>query len=98
MSPLQEHFDDVKHLIRYLHGIANYYIIYNSISDENANLIKYSNSNFRACRLTRRSTENYIFMLNEGPISWSSKRQSTVALSTTEAEYYALSQAIKEAS
>ena len=35
----------------------------------------------------RNSTSGYVFMLVEGPISWSSKKQSAIALSSTEAEY-----------
>jgi hypothetical protein len=46
---------------------------------------------------TRRSTTGYMFFIGDGAISWNSKRQPTVALSTTEAEYMATTQAAKEA-
>src|SRR5204863_5712969 len=45
---------------------------------------------------TRRSTTGYVVMLNNGAIMWKSHRQPTVALSTMEAEYMALTDATKE--
>ena len=44
-----------------------------------------------------RSTTGWVFFMNGGPISWTTKRQSVVAMSSTEAEYYALSSAAREA-
>jgi hypothetical protein len=45
----------------------------------------------------RKSTTRFIFIMGGGAISWSSKRQPTIALSTTKAEYMASTQATKEA-
>ena len=45
----------------------------------------------------RHAISRYVFMLNGGPVSWSSKQQDTISLSTTEAEYIALTHAAKEA-
>ena len=44
----------------------------------------------------RHAISGYVFMLNGGAVSWSSKRQGTISLSTTEAEYIALTHAAKE--
>ena len=46
--------------------------------------------------MTRRSTTGYISLFRGGPIAWQSKLQKTVALSSCEAEYMALREAIKE--
>ncbi len=57
----------------------------------------YSDSDWAGDLGSRKSTSGFIFMLNGGPVSWCSKRQPTVALSSTEAEYIALTLAAKEA-
>ena len=43
----------------------------------------------------RRSTSGYVYILNGGAISWASRKQPLVALSSTEAEYMALTQAVR---
>ncbi|KAL1229363.1 Retrovirus-related Pol polyprotein from transposon RE2 [Trichinella spiralis] len=45
---------------------------------------------------SRKSTSGYVFQLGHGTIAWSTKRQTIVALSTTEAEYVALAEASRE--
>lgn len=57
----------------------------------------YSDADWGGDLKTRRSTSGYLFNIGSGVISWSSKRQPTVALSSCEAEYMAQTQATKEA-
>jgi hypothetical protein len=57
----------------------------------------YSDSDYAGDIATRRSTSGYVFFIAGGPISWKSARQHAITLSTTEAEYYALTEAAKEA-
>ena len=60
-------------------------------------LVGYTDSDWAGDIYTRCSTSGYIFNIGSGAISWSLKRQSTVSLSSCEAEYVAQTQASKEA-
>ena len=57
----------------------------------------YADADFASDLDSRKSTTGLIFMYNGGAISWRSHQQSIAALSTSEAEYMALSDAAKEA-
>ena len=61
------------------------------------NLTGWVDSDWGACTDTRRSVSGYVFSLGSGLISWSSKKQVTVATSSTEAEYIASCHGVKEA-
>jgi len=86
----------VKHVFKYLIGTAELGIMYKS-GENNFVLEGYSDADFAGDINTRRSTTGYVFMLAYGPITWSSQRQKSVTLSTTEAEYVAAAAAAKEA-
>ncbi len=60
-------------------------------------VLGYCDANWGGDLEDRRFTTGFVFMIEGGAISWSSKRQPTIALSTTEAEYIANTQATKQA-
>jgi len=57
----------------------------------------FADSDWGSDKNDRKSTTGYVFMINNGPVSWSSHKQTSVALSTFEAEYMSLSDASREA-
>jgi hypothetical protein len=93
-NPSRIHWEAVKRIFRYLNGTKDYGLLY---SKGEMKLKGYSDSDYAGDLDTRRSTTGYAFQLGGNTITWNSKRQQTVALSTTEAEYMALCQTGKEA-
>ena len=98
-NPGHIHTEAVKRILKYLKGTKERGIVYGGggADIDNLTIEGYSDSDWAGDKSSRRSTSGFIFMLNGGPVSWCSKRQATVALSSTEAEYIALTLAAKEA-
>ncbi|PNX62285.1 copia-type polyprotein, partial [Trifolium pratense] len=76
----------VKRIMRYLKGTLVDGIMYSHITVK-ANLLGWSDSDYARDLDDRKSTSGYVLMLGTGTISWSSKNQPIVTLSTTEAEH-----------
>jgi transposase InsO family protein len=98
--PGPAHWKAAKRILRYLKGTKDMGIRYsgsNSIYGQDMHLHGYVDASFGDDIDTRRSTSGFLFYLANGPISWMSKRQPTVAGSTAEAEYYGAYFACQEA-
>jgi hypothetical protein len=97
-NPGLQHHGAIKRILRYLAGTKTLGIIYRKSQDEteNNNLFHgYADASFANEDL--KSTTGYIFLTAGGAITWKSKKQTIIALSSTEAEYVALSEAGREA-
>ena len=94
-NPTQNHLTATKRTLRYLKATAYLRLSYKKCA--NGNLIGYSDADWAGDMDDRHSTSRNVFFLAYGAVSWLSKRQATVALSKTEAEYVALSKATQEA-
>ncbi len=92
-APTTVHWQAAKGVLRYVAGTLDYGLTFG----KGDGLIGYCDADYAGDLDTRRSTTGYVFILNGGAICWSSKRQPTVAASTTEAEYMAAAFAVKEA-
>ena len=95
-EPTKDYFHAIKRILRYLQGTKGYKLNLGGEVDS-IKLTGYSDSDWANDISTRKSISGYLFYLADGVVSWSSKRQMTVALSSTEAEYIAISHATKEA-
>jgi antitoxin component of MazEF toxin-antitoxin module len=94
--PVEEHWEAVKRILRYVQGTKNNKLVLGGVVGE-AIMVGYTDADWGGNDNNRRSISGYCFLLGEGVVSWSSKKQTSVALSSTEAEYMALTQATKEA-
>jgi len=87
-----------EHFLYYLRGTWNDKNCYSCDSHENPNVLwGWVDADWAGDTDTRRSHTGYILMMNGGPISWKSRRQDNVSLSTSEAEFVAASQAGQKA-
>ena len=92
-NPGKEHWEGVKWKLRYLKGTSKMHF---SFKRSNLALQELSNAYLGGDLDSRKSIKGYIFTLGGTTISWKSKLQGRVSLSTTEAEYVAISEAAKE--
>lgn len=94
-KPTNHHWTAVKRLMRYLNGTLNLGLQYGC--NKEMGLVGYSDADWAGDLNDRKSTSGYIFQISGAAVSWRSKKQTCVALSTTEAEYMALASALQEA-
>lgn len=90
----KSHWTAAKRVLRYLKGTVNYRLVYKC---DDSNTVGFTDSDWGNSTDDRRSYSGFIFKVCNGTISWEAKKQKTVALSSTEAEYMSLSHGIKEA-
>jgi hypothetical protein len=110
-KPCAMHWTAALHVLRYLSGTVDLGIVFGGSQRQRAVLVNdgpnqeiiksplvvYSDANWGSDRIDRRSVTGTLVMFNSAPVVWRSVRQKTVALSTCEAEYMALSVGVTEA-
>ena len=96
-NPTQEHWSAVKPIFRYIKGTLNYSLQFVLSKASDITLYGYADADWAGDFDARKSTSGYVFYIGQSIISWCSKRQSVVALSTAEAEYISLCNAATEA-
>ncbi|XP_073303043.1 secreted RxLR effector protein 161-like [Primulina huaijiensis] len=94
-SPTEMHLLAVKRILRYLQGTFEFGLFYKN--GEKSDLLAFADSDYAGDLNDRKSTSGYAFMLGSGVVSWSSKKQPIVTLSTTKAEFIAAASCASQA-
>ena len=89
-KPSKDHWKAVKWLMRYIRGSMSVGLVYESRKEGGSCISGYCNSDYVADLDKRRSITGHAFTVGRNLVSWKSNLQHIVALSTTEAEYVAL--------
>ena len=93
-TPREDHWHAALRVVRYLKGSPCQGVLLRA--DDNFQINGWSDSDWASCPLTRRSVTGYFVQLGNSPISWKTKKQHTVSLSSAEAEYRAMAYLTKE--
>ncbi|GKE78318.1 hypothetical protein Tco_1544438, partial [Tanacetum coccineum] len=83
-KPTKKHLNAVKRIFRYLKGTINMGLWYSK--DTGMSMTAYADADHAGCQDTRRSTSRSAQFLGDKLVSWSSKNQKSIAISSTEAE------------
>ncbi|KAJ8769571.1 hypothetical protein K2173_005174 [Erythroxylum novogranatense] len=86
-TPKISHLKTAKRILRYIKGTTDYGMLYTS--EKELELVVFSDSDWAGSYDDRKSTTGFVFYFGSTTFTWSSKKQSIVALLTCEAEYIA---------
>lgn len=95
VEPKRVHWTTTKHVLRYLRGTFEYGLRYTR--GDGVKLIGYTDADWVGNAVDKKCTLGCCFSMGSGVVSWYSRKQKSVALSSTEAEYMAMSMATCEA-
>jgi hypothetical protein len=96
-NPSEQHLQAAKRALAYIRKTTELVLTLGGTGSGKGRLIGYCDSDYAGDLETRRSTTGFVFKYRNSVIAWGSTRQATVATSTCEAEYMALTEAVKEA-
>lgn len=97
-SPTETDWNQLKRVVRYLKGTIDMKLKLSDIKNEHNLIVGYADADFAEDRITRKSNSGVVFFVNGGVCNWACRKQTCVALSSTEAEFVSLSFACQEAS
>ena len=92
----ETHWKGIKRVLRYLSGTRDYGLLFKTSRSSVESLHGYTDADFASCP-SRKSRTGYVFQIGESTLCWNSRKQNVIALSTCEAEFYALTEGGKEA-
>jgi hypothetical protein len=95
-NPGEAHWIACKRILRYLNGTKDSGLIFRGNNSKELTIEAYSDADWAGDTDDRKSTTGFVVMINGSVVSWLSKKQSTIALSTAEAEYMAISSTTQE--
>ena len=93
-NPSPDHWNYACYIMHYLQGTKSFKIHFKGASNDG--LVAYSDSDWAEDKDDRHSTSGMLFLMAGGAISWVSRRQPTISLSSTEAEYKAASDTCRQ--
>jgi hypothetical protein len=96
-NPGEPHWKGVKRILKYLSSTRRHGLCYSGQNTNPDTIVAFSDADYAGDVDTRRSTSGFVFILNGAAVTWSSRRQNCVALSTMESEYIAASETSREA-
>lgn len=94
-EPSRSHWNHLKQVVRYIIRTKSYGLFFPNGSGE-INIVGWSDADWARDTTNRRSRSGYLITVSECPVVWSSKLQTSTALSTSEAEFFSLAQCTRE--
>ncbi|GJT28499.1 retrotransposon protein, putative, ty1-copia subclass [Tanacetum coccineum] len=88
------HWTAVKTILKYLRNTKDMFLVYGGNPEAELRVECYCDAGFETDRDDTKSQTGYVFILNGGAVDWKSSKQSTTAMSATEAEYIAAMEAV----
>ncbi|GKC33346.1 retrotransposon protein, putative, ty1-copia subclass [Tanacetum coccineum] len=96
-NPGEIHWTTVKNILKYLRNTKDMFMVYGGNMERELKVSCYTDVGYLTDADTLRSQTGYVFFLNEGVVDWKSTKQTIFATSSTDAEYIAAFDALKEA-